>query len=153
MPQKHYTFTNSHVFSEIRTHALRHNSQRPKPLYRMGDDCNGCSNKHSRWSDSSPGNTLIPPQSQKTSSMSFLQNGNLAFLDGRCTLNSRLATSSLGRLVKGEEWWEAHDHPQGALPQNWVGNELNHSVTCMVLKTTANVRHHLALCHDEFRGP
>ncbi|GFU86884.1 hypothetical protein TNCV_81 [Trichonephila clavipes] len=43
--------------------------------------------------------------------------------------------------------------PQGVLPQNWGETDLNHSVTCMVLKATVNDRGHLALCHDEFRGP
>ncbi|GFY08698.1 uncharacterized protein TNCV_5006111 [Trichonephila clavipes] len=41
----------------------------------------------------------------------------------------------------------------GVLPQNWGENEPNSTVTCMVLKSTANDRRHLALCHDEFRGP
>ncbi|GFW90672.1 uncharacterized protein TNCV_628381 [Trichonephila clavipes] len=57
------------------------------------------------------------------------------------------------RLVEGEEGWKASDQPQGVLPQNWGGTELNPSVTCMVLKATANDRRYLALCHDEFRGP
>ncbi|GFT34875.1 hypothetical protein TNCV_3878851 [Trichonephila clavipes] len=35
------------------------------------------------------------------------------------------------------------------LPQNWDGNEPNRTVTCMVLKATANDRRRLALCHDE----
>ncbi|GFX78778.1 uncharacterized protein TNCV_1919111 [Trichonephila clavipes] len=39
------------------------------------------------------------------------------------------------------------------LPQNWGGNEPNRTVPCMVLQDTANDRRHLALCHDEFRGP
>ncbi|GFX93874.1 cullin-4A [Trichonephila clavipes] len=69
------------------------------------------------------------------------------------TLNSRRAGSPLARLAKGEKRWEAPDHPQGILPQNWVEAELNHSVTSMVLKATANDRRHLALCNDEFRGP
>ncbi|GFY24090.1 hypothetical protein TNCV_1011431 [Trichonephila clavipes] len=43
--------------------------------------------------------------------------------------------------------------PQGVLPQNWDENEPNRSVTWMVLKATTNDRRHLALCHDEFRGP
>ncbi|GFX74585.1 hypothetical protein TNCV_1158021 [Trichonephila clavipes] len=30
--------------------------------------------------------------------------------------------------------------PQGVLAQNWSGTELNRSVTCMVLKATANDR-------------
>ncbi|GFX97635.1 uncharacterized protein TNCV_2841951 [Trichonephila clavipes] len=69
------------------------------------------------------------------------------------TLNSRRAASPLVRLVEGEERWEAPDHPQGVLPQNWGETELNRSVTCLVLNATANDRRHLALCHDEFRGP
>ncbi|GFW28412.1 uncharacterized protein TNCV_4640771 [Trichonephila clavipes] len=67
------------------------------------------------------------------------------------TLNSHQATNPLVRLVEGEERWEAPDHPQGVLPLNWGVTELNHSVTCMVLKATANDRCHLALCRDEFR--
>ncbi|GFU26526.1 hypothetical protein TNCV_2463681 [Trichonephila clavipes] len=42
------------------------------------------------------------------------------------------------------------DNSQGVLPQNWGENELNRSVICMVLKATANDRHHLALYPDEF---
>ncbi|GFW72357.1 uncharacterized protein TNCV_703941 [Trichonephila clavipes] len=69
------------------------------------------------------------------------------------TLNNLRAASSLARLVEGEERWEAPDHPQGVLPQNWGETELNRFVTCMVLKATANDRRHLALCHDEFLEP
>ncbi|GFS79526.1 uncharacterized protein TNCV_2370391 [Trichonephila clavipes] len=43
--------------------------------------------------------------------------------------------------------------PTSVLPQNWSGNEPNRTVTCMVLKATANNRHHLPLCHEEFREP
>ncbi|GFV50864.1 uncharacterized protein TNCV_3921571 [Trichonephila clavipes] len=43
--------------------------------------------------------------------------------------------------------------PPGDLPQNCGENEPNRTVTCMVLKATANGRRHLALCDDEFRGP
>ncbi|GFW32375.1 uncharacterized protein TNCV_675341 [Trichonephila clavipes] len=68
-------------------------------------------------------------------------------------LNSHRAASPLVRLVEGEERWEALDHPQSVLPLNWGETELNRSVTCMVLKATANDRRHLAHCHDEFRGP
>ncbi|GFT30855.1 RNase H domain-containing protein [Trichonephila clavipes] len=70
-------------------------------------------------------------------------------------LNSSRAASPLVRLVKGEERWEASDHPQSVLPLNWGGIEPNRTVTvtCMVLKPTANDRRHLDLCHDEFRGP
>ncbi|GFV85950.1 cullin-4A [Trichonephila clavipes] len=67
------------------------------------------------------------------------------------TLNSSRAASPLVRLT--EERWKAPNHPQGVLAQNWGETELNHSATCMVLKATANDRRHLALCHDEFRGP
>ncbi|GFU97418.1 uncharacterized protein TNCV_1912731 [Trichonephila clavipes] len=68
------------------------------------------------------------------------------------TLNNRRAASPLVRLVEGEERWEALI-PQGVLPQNWGETELNHSVTCMVLKATANDMRHLTFCHEEFRGP
>ncbi|GFT98081.1 uncharacterized protein TNCV_789031 [Trichonephila clavipes] len=57
---------------------------------------------------------------------------------------SRRATSPLVRLVEGEERWEAPDHPQDVLPLNWGGIEPNRTVTCMVLKTTANDKRHLA---------
>ncbi|GFW82333.1 uncharacterized protein TNCV_3818141 [Trichonephila clavipes] len=70
-----------------------------------------------------------------------------------CTLNSRLAVSPLVRLVEGEERWEASDHPQSVLPLNWGVIEPNSAVTSTVIKATANDRHHLALCHDEYRGP
>ncbi|GFX83654.1 uncharacterized protein TNCV_326031 [Trichonephila clavipes] len=56
------------------------------------------------------------------------------------TLISRRALSPLVRLVDGEERWEASDHPEGLLPQNLGGTEPNHTVTCMVLKATANDR-------------
>ncbi|GFV47477.1 uncharacterized protein TNCV_885491 [Trichonephila clavipes] len=69
------------------------------------------------------------------------------------TINSRRAACPLVRLVEGEERWEVPDHPQGVLPLNWGGIEPNHTVTCMVLKAMDNDRRHLALCHDEFRGP
>ncbi|GFW68561.1 uncharacterized protein TNCV_529161 [Trichonephila clavipes] len=49
------------------------------------------------------------------------------------TLNSRQAT-------KGEDRWEPPDHLQDVLLQNWGGTEPNRTVTCMVLKTTANDR-------------
>ncbi|GFX24157.1 uncharacterized protein TNCV_2436501 [Trichonephila clavipes] len=69
------------------------------------------------------------------------------------TLNNCRVTSPLVRLVEREEKWEAPDHPQGVLPQNWGETKLNGSVTCMVLKATDNDRRHLAFFHDEFRGP
>ncbi|GFW76009.1 uncharacterized protein TNCV_351941 [Trichonephila clavipes] len=86
---------------------------------------------------------------------------NLCITEGLCNvpsrhggaLNSRRTVSLLLRLVEGEEGWKAPDHPQGVLLQNWDENELNRSVTCVVLKTTDNDRLHLAIFHDEFRGP
>ncbi|GFX47415.1 uncharacterized protein TNCV_1734021 [Trichonephila clavipes] len=69
------------------------------------------------------------------------------------TLNNHRAASPLVRLVEGEQMWEAPDQSQGVLPQNWGESELNRSVTCMGLKATDNNRRHLALSHDEFRGP
>ncbi|GFW49502.1 uncharacterized protein TNCV_2842831 [Trichonephila clavipes] len=65
--------------------------------------------------------------------------------------SSRKSSREVGG--KGEERWEASEHPQSVLPLNWGGIEPNRTVTCMVLKTTANDRRHLALCHDEFRRP
>ncbi|GFW23731.1 cullin-4A [Trichonephila clavipes] len=55
--------------------------------------------------------------------------------------------------MEEEERLETPDHPHSVLQQYWDETELNCSVTCMVLKDTANDRRHLALCHDEFRGP
>ncbi|GFU72137.1 uncharacterized protein TNCV_3049971 [Trichonephila clavipes] len=69
------------------------------------------------------------------------------------SLNSRRVASPLVRLVAGEERWEALDHPQGVLPQNWGETELNRSVMCIGLKATSNDRRHLALSHAEFHGP
>ncbi|GFW94927.1 uncharacterized protein TNCV_3398061 [Trichonephila clavipes] len=69
------------------------------------------------------------------------------------TLNSRRAASPIVRLVEWEERWEISDHPHSVLPLNWGGIEPNRTVTCMMLKATANDSRHLALCHDEFRGP
>ncbi|GFU83108.1 uncharacterized protein TNCV_65771 [Trichonephila clavipes] len=68
------------------------------------------------------------------------------------TLNSGRATSPLVKIGgRGREVGGPCPH-QGVLPENWGETELNRSVTCMVLKTTANDRRHLVLCHDEFRG-
>ncbi|GFW70328.1 hypothetical protein TNCV_5131541 [Trichonephila clavipes] len=48
-----------------------------------------------------------------------------------------------------EERWEAPDHSQGVLPQNWDGTEQNRTVTCMVHEAKANVWHkNLALSHQ-----
>ncbi|GFV94338.1 hypothetical protein TNCV_2267921 [Trichonephila clavipes] len=58
------------------------------------------------------------------------------------------ATSSLVKVEEGEERWDAPDHPQG-YPSKLSGNESNRTVTCMVLKATANEWRHLALCHED----
>ncbi|GFV46904.1 DUF4817 domain-containing protein [Trichonephila clavipes] len=50
------------------------------------------------------------------------------------TPKSLRAASPLVRLGQGKERWEAPDHTQGVLPQNWGGIEQNRSVTCMLLK-------------------
>ncbi|GFW00304.1 putative DD41D transposase [Trichonephila clavipes] len=65
----------------------------------------------------------------------------------------RRAARPLFRLVEGEDIWKAFDNPQSILPLNWGGTEPNHTVTCTVLKATANDRRHIAHCNDEFRGP
>ncbi|GFT47529.1 hypothetical protein TNCV_3750511 [Trichonephila clavipes] len=56
-------------------------------------------------------------------------------------LNSYRAASFLVRLVEGEERWEAPDHLQGALPQNWGRTQLKRTVTCMRQKATSNDSH------------
>ncbi|GFX02642.1 hypothetical protein TNCV_3869791 [Trichonephila clavipes] len=68
--------------------------------------------------------------------------------------NGRRASSLLVRLVQGEVRWEAPDHSQSVLPQNWGRTEQNLTVICMVLKAKANNRRKiLALHRDVFRGP
>ncbi|GFV67579.1 hypothetical protein TNCV_4622591 [Trichonephila clavipes] len=54
--------------------------------------------------------------------------------------NNRRATSPIVRLVEKEERSEVPDLPQGVLSQNWGVIGLNRTVTCMVLKATANDR-------------
>ncbi|GFV05838.1 uncharacterized protein TNCV_5035771 [Trichonephila clavipes] len=56
------------------------------------------------------------------------------------TLHNRRDASPLVWLVEGETRWEAPDPRQGVLPQNWGATELNSTVTCMVLKATADDR-------------
>ncbi|GFY11638.1 hypothetical protein TNCV_4231071 [Trichonephila clavipes] len=58
----------------------------------------------------------------------------------QCALNSHRAARTLVWWVEAEERWEVPDHPQGTLLQNWGGAEPNRTVTCMVLKATANDR-------------
>ncbi|GFX90814.1 hypothetical protein TNCV_3166451 [Trichonephila clavipes] len=70
------------------------------------------------------------------------------------TLNSRQAASHLVKLVEEEERWEAPDHSQVVVPQNWREKEQNRTVTCLVLKAKADDwRKTLALSCNEFRGP
>ncbi|GFW33061.1 uncharacterized protein TNCV_2109911 [Trichonephila clavipes] len=65
------------------------------------------------------------------------------------TLNRRRATSPLGRLVEGEERWEAPDHLQGVLPQNWDDIELNRSATCISkLRLTTGVTQSFAMMNS-----
>ncbi|GFW24280.1 hypothetical protein TNCV_605301 [Trichonephila clavipes] len=55
------------------------------------------------------------------------------------TLNRRRIASSLVKLVEVEEKWEPLTTP-GCSPLKLGGTVLNRTVTCMVLKTTANDR-------------
>ncbi|GFV40213.1 uncharacterized protein TNCV_3823131 [Trichonephila clavipes] len=69
------------------------------------------------------------------------------------TLNNRRAASPLMRMVKRKERWDAPDHRQGILPQNWAGTEQNRTVTYMVLESKANDRRkNVVICGDEFRS-
>ncbi|GFU33168.1 hypothetical protein TNCV_4156781 [Trichonephila clavipes] len=56
------------------------------------------------------------------------------------TLNCRRATSPPVRLGDVKERWEASDHPQGVLSQNWSEIEPNRTVNCMVFKASNNWR-------------
>ncbi|GFV24522.1 uncharacterized protein TNCV_814061 [Trichonephila clavipes] len=58
----------------------------------------------------------------------------------RGTLNSHRAEIPLVSLVVGDERWETPDPPTGYSFSNWGGAELNHNVTCLVLKAKANDR-------------
>ncbi|GFU42133.1 uncharacterized protein TNCV_4553471 [Trichonephila clavipes] len=63
------------------------------------------------------------------------------------TQNICRAVSLLVCLV--EEKWEAPDHPQIILTQNWGVTEPKRTVTCMVLKATVNDRRRkTGPCHD-----
>ncbi|GFT75315.1 hypothetical protein TNCV_967711 [Trichonephila clavipes] len=53
-------------------------------------------------------------------------------------LNSRRTAGPHVRLK--EERWNALDHSQGVLPQNWGGTARNRIVICMVLKAKADGR-------------
>ncbi|GFV12303.1 hypothetical protein TNCV_1537981 [Trichonephila clavipes] len=64
----------------------------------------------------------------------------------RDTLNNHRAASLLVRLVKGEERWEAPDHPQRVLPHNWSGMKPNNTITCLVLKAKTTIGVKLATC-------
>ncbi|GFX58080.1 uncharacterized protein TNCV_4048381 [Trichonephila clavipes] len=78
------------------------------------------------------------------------ENERLNYLADYVTPSSRKTSRVVGR--RGREVG-GPIYPPGVLPQNRGGNEPNRTVTCMMLKATANDRRHLALCHDEFRGP
>ncbi|GFT26504.1 hypothetical protein TNCV_3603541 [Trichonephila clavipes] len=71
------------------------------------------------------------------------------------TLNIHRAESPIVWLVEEEERWEASDHSQGVLPQNW-GEGTSKIVLSpfMVLNTKANDRRKpLALSLNEFLEP
>ncbi|GFU42891.1 hypothetical protein TNCV_3140531 [Trichonephila clavipes] len=68
----------------------------------------------------------------------------------RGSLNSKQPSS---RKFSREVGGRPLNLPQGVLPQNWGGPELNRIVTCLVLKATANDRRTSSPCHDEFCGP
>ncbi|GFX83583.1 uncharacterized protein TNCV_325321 [Trichonephila clavipes] len=69
------------------------------------------------------------------------------------TQNSRRAASVLVRLEEGEEIFRTSYYLQVYVLRNWGKIHPNSTVTCMVLKSTANDKLNLVLCHDEFRGP
>ncbi|GFS57331.1 hypothetical protein TNCV_492011 [Trichonephila clavipes] len=64
------------------------------------------------------------------------------------TLKSCRAASPPVRLVEREERWEAHDHLERFLFQNWGRTEPNHIVIYMMLKATDNDRRTTSLQLD-----
>ncbi|GFW70860.1 hypothetical protein TNCV_3366101 [Trichonephila clavipes] len=88
---------------------------------------------HYRAEESSP--RSLEPFELTTHSSSHSKHGY-----SKCHMCHSRATCPLVRLVEGKERWENSDQPEGILPQNWGGNEPNHTVICMVLKATANDR-------------
>ncbi|GFU68014.1 hypothetical protein TNCV_2823571 [Trichonephila clavipes] len=56
------------------------------------------------------------------------------------TLNNHRATSPLVRLAEMKERWETSDHFQGIFAKNWGGTQPNRTITCLLLKATANGR-------------
>ncbi|GFU02425.1 transposable element Tc1 transposase [Trichonephila clavipes] len=68
------------------------------------------------------------------------------------SLNSRRAASPLVRLVEEKERWEAPGHPR--CPPLKLGFKRTKSYSHLYgAQSYCNDRRHLALCHDEFRGP
>ncbi|GFW17240.1 hypothetical protein TNCV_1957111 [Trichonephila clavipes] len=72
----------------------------------------------------------------KTRGVSSLS-GKKPFKDGGKAHFQTFAERARSYIQKG---WEAFDHPQGILPQNWSGTDPNRAVTCMVLKAADNDR-------------
>ncbi|GFW08127.1 hypothetical protein TNCV_2978941 [Trichonephila clavipes] len=83
---------------------------------------------------------IINPMLSRMQSPEFFLDGFLKLNSG-VTLNSRRVASPLVKLVEKEEKWEALDHLQGVLSQNWNGTDKNRAVTCMELKARANDRY------------
>ncbi|GFV68711.1 hypothetical protein TNCV_1902271 [Trichonephila clavipes] len=50
------------------------------------------------------------------------------------------SAATLGNLQTLEERWEAPNHFPDVIPQNWDETKPSRTVTCMMLKTTANER-------------
>ncbi|GFV04741.1 hypothetical protein TNCV_2219811 [Trichonephila clavipes] len=69
----------------------------------------------------------------------FIEDGKVPSRHGG-TLSSCQAASTLVRLVAGDERWETPDPTTECPPSELGRTELNRTVTCMVLKATANDR-------------
>ncbi|GFY03382.1 hypothetical protein TNCV_1173401 [Trichonephila clavipes] len=67
--------------------------------------------------------------------------------------DQRLSKLLFSILKKVSRQWTCCGEAANSDEANWGETELNRSVTCMVLKATANDTRHLAFFHDEIRGP
>ncbi|GFX59902.1 hypothetical protein TNCV_4984151 [Trichonephila clavipes] len=64
------------------------------------------------------------------------------------TLNSRRAARPLIKLAEKGEKRDAPDSLQVILPQNWGRTKSDHTVTCIMLKATANYRRTFSLLRN-----
>ncbi|GFW92430.1 hypothetical protein TNCV_4920591 [Trichonephila clavipes] len=72
------------------------------------------------------------------SGVKLVDGANLTLIGTWGALNCRRTASLYVKLVEWEEKWNASEHPQSVLPQNWCGTMTNRTVTCRALKKATN---------------